>query len=145
MGDSEDFHWEVDFDLGLDLDLDLGFDLDFGLDFGLDFDTALGLLCLPLFLFIYLISFKCFFISTACFLYYSISSLLVCDSAYFLYYLILSFLVLRSQLFSLLSNVFFLSFEIPDGTPCYVWYFGGHLVPLSFCCIFSVLINYFLI
>ena len=32
-GDSEDFHWEVEFDLGLDLNLDLGFDLDFGLDF----------------------------------------------------------------------------------------------------------------
>ena len=49
--DSENFHQEVDFDLGLALDPDLGFDLDFGLD------AALGLLCIPLFLFIYLISF----------------------------------------------------------------------------------------
>ena len=46
MGDSEDFHWEVDFDFGHDLALDL--------DFG--FDAALGLLCPPLFFFVFLIS-----------------------------------------------------------------------------------------
>ena len=53
-GDFEDFHWEVEFDLGLDLDFGLDFDWNFDFDF--DLDAALGLL-LPLFLFMYLISF----------------------------------------------------------------------------------------